>query len=188
MFPILVLSGVSYTPWLYLRGTTSTCLEFCRCKDSVVGYVDSDFASDLNRRRSLLSYVFSIGGCAVSWKASLQPIVALSTTEAEYIAMTEGVKKAMWLRGLFEELTSCWDLTIVYSDSQSAIHLSKDQMFHERTKHIDVKFHFVRDVIGKRPVIVKKISTKDNPTDILTKSLTIIKFKHCLDLVAVSSI
>nr|CAD1837441.1 unnamed protein product [Ananas comosus var. bracteatus] len=172
----------------YLRGTTNTCLEFGRCKDGVIGYVDSDFAGDLDRRRSLSGYVFSIGGCAVSWKASLQPIVALSTTEAEYIAMTEGVKEAMWLRGLFGELTSYWDPTIVYSDSQSAIHLSKDQMFHERTKHIDVKFHFVRDVIGKRTVTVKKIGTEDNPADMLTKSLTIAKFKHCLDLVAVSSI
>nr|CAD1837582.1 unnamed protein product [Ananas comosus var. bracteatus] len=79
----------------YLRGTTNTCLEFGRCKDGVVGYVDSDFAGDLDRRRSLSGYVFSIGGCAVSWKAPLQPIVALSTTEAEYIAMTEGVKEGM---------------------------------------------------------------------------------------------
>jgi hypothetical protein len=85
----------------YLRGTSNTCLQFGKSRDGLVGYVDSDYAGDLNNRRSLTGYVFTIGGCGVSWKASLQATVALSTTEAEYMAISEACKEAIWLRGLY---------------------------------------------------------------------------------------
>ena len=171
----------------YLKGTVNTCLEFGRNSDILSGYVDSDFAGDLDRRRSLTGYIFSIGGCAVSWKATLQPTVALSTTEAEFMAATEAVKEAMWMRGLLGELSLGHKEITVYCDSQSAIHLTKDQMFHDRTKHIDVKYHFIREVIAQGNVKVKKIGTEDNPADMLTKPLPVTKFKYCLDLVGIYS-
>ena len=170
----------------YLRGTSDACLEFGRSSSSLVGYVDSDYAGDLDKRRSLTGYVFTLGGSAVSWKASLQPVVALSTTEAEYIAVTEVIKEGIWLRGLLGELSSCSDKMDILCDSQSAIYLTKDQMFHERTKHIDIKYHFVRDVISRGDISVKKISTHENPADMLTKPLPRIKFKHCLNLIGVA--
>ena len=73
---------------IYLKGTLNFCLEFGRTNSTLVGFVDSDYAGDLDRRRSLTGYVFCIGGCAVSWKATLQHVVALSTTEAEYMTIT----------------------------------------------------------------------------------------------------
>jgi len=79
-------------------------LQFGKSRDGLVGYVDSDYASDLDTRRSLTGYVFTIGGCAVSWKARLQATVALSTTEAEYMDVSESSKEAIWLRGLYSEL------------------------------------------------------------------------------------
>ncbi|KAG8496044.1 hypothetical protein CXB51_009475 [Gossypium anomalum] len=88
----------------YLRGTTDVCLQFGRTKDGIIGYVDADFAGDLDRRRFLAGYVFIIGGCAISWKATLQTTVALSATEAEYMAITEACKEAIWLKGLFSKL------------------------------------------------------------------------------------
>ena len=88
----------------YLRGTSSACLQFGKFRDRLVGYVDSDYAGDLDKRRSLTGYVFTIGGCAVSWKASLQAPVTLSTTEAEYMAISKTCKEAIWLRGLYSEL------------------------------------------------------------------------------------
>ncbi|KAG8475264.1 hypothetical protein CXB51_032125 [Gossypium anomalum] len=169
----------------YLRGTTDVCLQFGRTEDGVIGYVDADFAGDLDRRRSLTGYVFTIGGCAISWKATLQTTVALSTTEAEYMAITEACKKAIWLKGLFSELNEDLQISTVFCDSQSAIFLTKDQMFHERTKHIDVRYHFVRDIIARGDIVVSKISTHENPADMMTKSLPITKFEHCLDLVGV---
>ena len=170
----------------YLRGTSDTYLEFGKSSSSLVGYVDSDYAGDLDKRRSLTGYVFTLGGSAISWKASLQPVVALSTTEAEYIAVTEVIKEGIWLRGLLGELSSCSDKIDILCDSQSAIHLTKDQMFHERTKHIDIKYHFVRDIISRGDILVKKISTHENPADMLTKPLPRIKFKHCLNLIGVT--
>jgi hypothetical protein len=82
----------------YLRDTSNACLQFGRTRKGLVGYVDSDFAADLDRRRSLTGYVFTIGGCAVSWRACLQPTVAQSTTEAEYIAVCDACKEAIWLK------------------------------------------------------------------------------------------
>ncbi|KAG8493558.1 hypothetical protein CXB51_011740 [Gossypium anomalum] len=144
---------MSHVPYSSAVGSLMYAM-FGRTKDGVIGYVDADFAGDLDRRRSLTGYVFTIGGCAISWKATLQTTVALSTAEAEYMAITE-----------------------------STIFLTKDQMFHERTKHIDVRYHFVRDIIARGDIVVSKISTHENPADMMTKSLRITKFEHCLDLV-----
>ncbi|KAG8473150.1 hypothetical protein CXB51_035082 [Gossypium anomalum] len=169
----------------YLRGTIDVCLQFGRTEDEVIWYVDADFAGDLDRRRSLTGYVSTIGGCAISWKATLQTTVALSTTEAEYMTITEACKEAIWLKGLFSELNEDLQTSTVFCDSQSAIFLTKDQMFHERTKHIDVRYHFVRDIITRGDIVVSKISTHKNPADMMTKSLPITKFEHCLNLVGV---
>ncbi|KAG8502523.1 hypothetical protein CXB51_001167 [Gossypium anomalum] len=173
---------------IYLRGTTDVCLQFEKIEDGVIGYVDADSARDLDRRRSLTGYVFRIGGCTISWKATLQTTVALSTTEVEYMAITEACKEAIWLKGLFSELNEDHQISTVFCDSQSTIFLTKDQMFHERTKHIDVQYHFVRDIIARGDIVVSKISTHENPADMMTKSLPITKFEHCLNLVVVEAL
>jgi transposase InsO family protein len=181
--------------WLlrYLKGTTEVGLTFDRAslerspsRRSVVGYVDSDYAGDLDKRRSLTGYVFTFCGSCISWKATLQH-VALSTTEAEYMAITEAVKEAIWLRGLVGDLGLTQESTSVYCDSQSAIHLTKNQMYHERTKHIDVRHHFVRDIVSQGVVSVKKVSTHENPADMMTKAIPVTKFRHCQDLIGVGS-
>nr|CAD40363.2 OSJNBa0093P23.9 [Oryza sativa Japonica Group] len=158
---------------------------FGRSRDGLIGYVDSDFPGDLDRRRSLTGYVFTIGGCAVSWKASLQATVALSTTEAEYMAISEACKEALWLRGLYTELCGVTSCINIFCDSQSAIYLTEDQMFHERTKHIDVRYHFIRGVIAEGDVKVCKISTHDNPADMMIKAVPATKFELCSSLVGV---
>ncbi|KAG8472188.1 hypothetical protein CXB51_036924 [Gossypium anomalum] len=169
---------MSHVP--YFSAVRSLILE--KTKDEAIGYVDADFAGDLDRRRSLTCYVFAIGGCAISWKASLQTIVTLSTIEAEYMVITKACKEALWLNGLFSELNEDLQISTIFGDSQSAIFITKDQMFHERTKHIDVQYHFVRDTIARGDIVVSKISTHENPADMMTKSLPITKFEHCLDL------
>ncbi|KAG9450470.1 hypothetical protein H6P81_010435 [Aristolochia fimbriata] len=112
-------------------------------------------------------------------------VVALSTTKAKYMAVTKAVKEAIWLQGLYRESSTNDEVIVVFCDSQSVIHLTKDQMHHERTKHIDVRFHFIKDTIAQGTVMVKKIGTEDNLADMLTKSLPVKKFEHCLDLVGV---
>lgn len=88
--------------------------------------MDSDYAADLDKRRSLKGYVFTVGGCAVSWKATLQPVVARSTTEAEYMAIVEACKESVLLKGLYSELCGDYSCINLFSDSQSAIYLTKD--------------------------------------------------------------
>jgi ribonuclease HI len=119
-------------------------LQFGSTTKRLIGYVDSDYAGDLDKRRSLTVYVFTVGGCAVSWKAVLQPVVALSTNEAEYMAIAEACKELIWLKGLYAELWGVYSCINLFSDSQSAIYLTKDQMFHVRTKHIEIKYHYCR--------------------------------------------
>jgi ATP-binding cassette subfamily B (MDR/TAP) protein 1 len=111
--------------------------------------VDSDYAADLDKRRSLTGYVFTVGGCAVSWKDTLQDVPIQSTTEAEYMAINKACKEAIWLKGLFAELYGDDSCIKLFCDSQSAIYLTKDQMFHERTKHIDIKYNYVCDVVAR---------------------------------------
>jgi ATP-binding cassette subfamily B (MDR/TAP) protein 1 len=134
----------------YLNGTITDRLRFKRTEKqgkAVTGFVDADFAGNPNNKKSTSGYVFTLFGTTVSWKANLQSVVALSTTEAEYIALTEGVKEGLWLKGILAELGVSQSCVDIFCDSQSTIHLANHQFYHERTKHIDVKLHFVRDTI-----------------------------------------
>ncbi|GKD16973.1 hypothetical protein Tco_1206131 [Tanacetum coccineum] len=171
-----------------MKGTSNIGLSFAKSRASpnrVVGYVDSDYAGDLDARKSLSLYIFSHCGSAINWYSSLQAITALSTTEAEYISSTEGVKEAIWLRGMVNEFGLPQEVLVMYCDNQSAVHLTKNNKFRSKTKNIEVRHHFVRDIVEKGEVIVDKIQTNDNPADMLTKVLTPTKFKYCLDLVGV---
>ncbi|KAG8479822.1 hypothetical protein CXB51_029312 [Gossypium anomalum] len=170
----------------YLRKTEDAGLVFEQDEalgQFVVGYVDSDFAGDLDKRRSTTGYLFTLAKAPVSWKSTLQSTVAISTTEAEYMAVTKAVKDAIWLNGLLEDLGVVQSHISLYCDSQSAIHLAKNQVYHSRTKHIDVRYHFVREVFEKGKILLQKIPTADNPADMMTKVVTTIKFNHCLNLI-----
>ncbi|KAL0430423.1 UNVERIFIED_CONTAM: Retrovirus-related Pol polyprotein from transposon TNT 1-94 [Sesamum radiatum] len=104
-------------------------------------------------------------------------MVPLSTTEAEYMAITETVKEVIWLQGLLGELGIDQKYVIVHCDSQSAIQLAKNQVYHARMKHIDVRYHFVAEIVEEGGVKIQKIRTAKNPADMLTKVVSAIKFK-----------
>ncbi|GKC18666.1 hypothetical protein Tco_1020816 [Tanacetum coccineum] len=151
----------------------------------VDGFVDADYAKDPDKGRSITGYVFMVHGCVVSWKATLQHVVALSTTEAEYMALTEAVKESIWLKGLLIELGVNLRSVVVNCDNQSAIHLSRNAMFHERTKHINVRYHFIKDIMESKEIEVEKIGTKDNAADAFTKVVPGPKFKYCMKILGV---
>ncbi|GJV22163.1 probable serine/threonine-protein phosphatase 2A regulatory subunit B'' subunit TON2 [Tanacetum coccineum] len=135
----------------YLKGTYDVGLIYYGEREyMVVGYSDSDYVADLDARRSLSGYVFTYGSS---------------------VAAKEGI----WLKGLIEDLGFPQDQAIVFCDSMSAICLAKDQVYHDRTKHIDVRYHFIR---SERRIKVKKIGTKDNPADVFTKPVPLSKFRH----------
>ncbi|KAL2252662.1 UNVERIFIED_CONTAM: Retrovirus-related Pol polyprotein from transposon TNT 1-94 [Sesamum indicum] len=137
---------------------------------------DSNYANDRDSRKSTSSYIFTLCGSCISWKSQLQHIVALSTTEAEYIATTEAFKEALWLDGLIKGIGFSKEKLIIFSDSQSSIQLCKNPVFHDRTKHIDVRYHFIRDIVGRDVIKLEKISSEENPADMGTKCLPSEKF------------
>ncbi|GJV51798.1 retrovirus-related pol polyprotein from transposon TNT 1-94 [Tanacetum coccineum] len=172
----------------YLRGTANVGLVYGTDRGNyvdVTGFVDSDYAKDPDKGRSITGYAFLVQGCVVSWKATLQHVVALSTTEAEYMALTEAVKEAIWLRGLLEELGVELNTVAVNCDNQGAIHLSWNHVFHERTKHINVRYHFIREVLEAKTVKVLKVGTEHNAAGALTKVVPRLKLQHCLELLSV---
>ena len=114
----------------YLKGSSDTCLCFTCASLKLQGYVDSNFAGDIDRRKSTTGFVFTLGGTAISWALNLQKIVSLSTIEAEYVAPTEAGKEMIWLHGFLDELGKKQEMATLHSDSQSAIFLTKNSAFH----------------------------------------------------------
>jgi len=163
----------------YIKGTSDAALCYGGSEFTVRGYVDLDFTSDLEKRKSTTGYVFIIAEGAVSWVSKLQTFVALSTTEAEYMAATQACKEAIWMKKLIEELGHKQEKILLYCNSQSALHIARNPSFHSRTKHIDVQYHFVCEVVEDGSVDFQKVHTKENSADALTKPVNTDKYIWC---------
>ena len=109
----------------YIKGTSDVALYYGGSEFTVRGYVDSDFAGDLDKRKSTTGYVFTLAGAAISWVSKLQTIVALSKKETEYMAATQACKEAIWIQRLLEELEHGQEKIYVFCDSQSALHIAR---------------------------------------------------------------
>jgi len=137
----------------------------------VIGYVDSDFARCPDSRKSMLGYVFICCGGPIQWKATKQSIIAASTAEAEYIALSEATKEAIWLRKLLKDFRIPVGAIPLYEDNQACIKILENPVYHARTKHIGIKVHLVRDYFEKGEIVVPYISTHEQLADIFTKPL-----------------
>jgi hypothetical protein len=164
----------------YLRATSNRQLVFQRGTPSgtiLHGFVDADWASDVNDRKSTSGFVFMLGGAAISWSSKKQAAVALSSTEAEYLAGAHAAKEAVWLRRLLGELGQDTHLpTALHIDNQSAIAIARNPEFHDRTKHIDVRYHFLRHKVEAEEIELPYVPTEDQIADVLTKGL--VREKH----------
>ncbi|GJU84542.1 putative RNA-directed DNA polymerase [Tanacetum coccineum] len=163
----------------YLRGTSKLGITFGNGKPMLVGYTDSDLAGNKDNMKSTSGYLMTFAGGAVSWQSRLQKCVALSTTEAEYVAATEACKELLWLKRFLQELGFKQQRYAVLCDNQSTIHLAKNSMFHKRTKHIDIRYHWIRDAIEDGMFELNKVHTDDNASDMLTKAVAREKLKIC---------
>ncbi|KAL2612985.1 hypothetical protein R1flu_024677 [Riccia fluitans] len=143
---------------------------------TLVGFVDSDYAQDLDSRRSTTGYVMTLGGGCITWRFVLQKCKTLSTTEAEYVAATEVAKEAIWLGRLTSEMGLPQGCVILYCDSQSALYLAANQVMSSKIKHIDVRYHFIRQVVFKGKVKLQKVVGTLNPTDGFTKYIPLKSF------------
>lgn len=160
----------------YLKGTVNYGLVFQKSGMDVTAYVDADWGGNELDRKSFTGFIFKLGNSLISWESRKQKTVALSSTEAEYMALSDGCKEALFVRSFLNELLNSNCKVTLYNDNQSAQKLTTNCMYHNRTKHIDVRHHFIRENIKKNIVNVKYLSTDLMIADVLTKPLT--KEKH----------
>ena len=157
----------------YVKGTKRFGILYIFSENSdLVGYTDSDWAGSGDDRKSTSGYVFHMGSGAISWASKKQLIVALSTAEAEYVAATAAACQVVWMRRMLRSL--CQEqatTTIIFCDNSLAIALSKNSVFHKRTKHIDTKFHYIRELVNNGEIVLEHCRTQEQVADILTKPL-----------------
>ena len=147
------------------------------------GYTDADWAGEVEKRHSVGGYVFFLAGGPISWSSRRQDIVTLSSTESEYVAVNEAAKEAKWLRGLLIELGQIEATPgLIWADNQGAIALSKNPEFHRRTKHIDARYHWVREAIEQSIVEVDYVPTGEMAADGFTKALGPLQHWNFLEL------
>lgn len=162
----------------YLKGTLDLWLTYGAQEKKLIGYTDAD-GSMAEDRHAISGYAFLLHGGAVSWTTKRQEIISLSTTESEYVAITHASKEAIWLRSLISQIFSeTLTPTTLFSDNQSAIALTKDHQYHARTKHIDIRFHFIRWIVENGSMSLVYCPTNDMLADSLTKALPSPKVKH----------
>jgi hypothetical protein len=148
-------------------------------EDLLVGYCDSDWAGDLETRRSTTAYVFMIAGGAVTWASRLQATTALSTTEAEYMSACAATQEAIHLRQLLKDIGfEQRKATTLHEDNQGCVALSRNPGDHQRTKHIDIRYHFVREKTASDEIKLVYVPTDKQLADLLTKPLDRIKVER----------
>lgn len=144
-------------------------------------YCDSDWGADRDTRKSTSGYILYLGSCPISWRSLKQKSVSLSTMEAEYVAISEAVKELLWILPIIKELKVI-NLTtpVILCDNQSAIFYSHNSVENQRSKHIDIKFHFVREKLSEGMFILKYVQSNRNVADIFTKLLPKSNFDNCI--------
>ena len=153
----------------------------------LMAYTDSDYAGDVDDRKSTSGYVFLLSEGVVAWSSKKQPMVTLSTTEAEFVATASYACQGVWMRRVLEKLGhSQGKGTTVLCDNSSTIKLSKNPVMHGRNKHIDVRFHFLRDLTRKGVVELKHCGTQEQVANIMTKPLKLDVFLKLCELLGVS--
>ncbi|KAE8732520.1 Detected protein of unknown function [Hibiscus syriacus] len=168
----------------YIRGTESLGLFYTKAEDfMLVGYSNSDWCNDVDDRKSISRYVFFLGDTTFTWLSKKQPVVTLSTCEAEYVAAGGCVYHVTWLRRLLKELNFAQEkATQIYLDSRSAIELEKNPVHHERSKHIDLKFYFIREHVKENEIELVHVKSEDQAADIFTKPLSTRLFEKMRNL------
>lgn len=184
------LKGTANFGIFYKRDEAGEFLFYKRDKaEELFGFTDSDYAGDVDDRKSTSGYVFLMNSGAVSWSSRKQPIVTLSTTEAEFVAAASCACQAIWMRRILEKLGHKYKgSTTIMCDSSSAIKLSKNPVMHGRSKHIDVRFHFLRDLVKDGVIKMEFCGTRDQVADVMTKPLKLEDFLRLRKMLGVSEV
>ena len=172
----------------YLSGTRGLKLILGGKNNHLIGFSDVDWASHLHHH-SISGFAYFVGLGAMSWSAKKQPIITLSSTESEYVALTHASKEAIWLHKLLDKLYFIYPIslpTTLHCDNQGAIELLKDSKFHAHMKHIDIHFHFICQTVMQGHIAIQYCPTNNMVADIFTKSLAHVKFQKFRTLLNVT--
>ena len=149
-------------------------------------YSDSDWAQDLDDRKSITGFLLTVAGAPISWKSRKQRNISLSSMEAEYNATMEAVREVVWTRNILIFLSNFLPMTVPttphFTDSLTSISFIHNDVEHDRTKHIDTHFHFLREQVESKTIAVYHIPGLENPADILTKALSPAVHRRAMDL------
>ena len=157
----------------YLKGTANLAIKYEKSDSGeLIGYSDADWAGDPEDRHSTTGNLFLMTGGPVSWISKKQAIVALSTSEAEYVAVSTATQEAVWLRRLLADLQAPLEgPTVIMEDNQSTIAIAKNPIMHARTKHIDIRYHYIREALQQETITLIYCPTDKMIADLLTKGL-----------------
>jgi len=172
----------------YLKGTIDYSISYGIGKaesPNLQGFSDVDYAGDIVDRRSTIGHLYLLNRGPITWSSIKQRCVATSTTESEYISLSEASKQGQWIRALLRELQRAQYLGTnlsapIFSDNQGYIALVRDPVAHSRTKHIDVRYHYIRELVAFNKVTVEYIPTKEMVADMLTKPLSLAGLRRCI--------
>ena len=143
----------------------------------MVGYSDADWAGNADDRKSTSGGCFYVRNCLIAWLSKKQNSISLSTAEAEYIAAGSCCTQLLWMKQMLHDYGIDQDTMIVFCDNTSAINISKNPVQHSRTKHIDIRHHFIRELVEQKIVSVEYVPTENQLADILTKPLDSLRFE-----------
>jgi hypothetical protein len=172
----------------YLKGTTELGLVYTqeRKMEAITGFSHSDHGADVVGRKSTGGMAFNLNDSLISWCSQKQKTVSLSSCESEFMAATAAARQALWLRNLLSEITGKEQQVVtLYVDNNSAIALMKNPVFHGRSKHIDIKYHFIRECVERGQIAVRRVCTDLQKADALTKPLSAIKLATMRHLMGV---
>ncbi|XP_074336014.1 secreted RxLR effector protein 161-like [Apium graveolens] len=175
----------------YVKGTLTYGLVYVECQGNYLmsGFSDSDMAGDLDDRKSTGGMAFYLGDSLITWISQKQRCVALSSCEAEFMAATAAACRGIWLQRVLSQISGVKSgPVILYIDNRSAVDLAKNPVFHRRSKHIDVRYHFIRECVEQGLIVIKHISTNEQRVDILTMALSATKFENMRKLLGVKDL
>ncbi|KAL2984809.1 hypothetical protein AAZX31_12G111100 [Glycine max] len=162
----------------YVNGTSDYGIMYCHCSNPMlVGYCDADWAGSADDRKSTSGGCFYLGNNLISWFSKKQNCVSLSTAEAEYIAAGSSCSQLVWMKQMLKEYNVEQDVMTLYCDNMSAINISKNPVQHSRTKHIDIRHHYIRDLVDDKVITLKHVDTEEQIADIFTKALDANQFE-----------
>ncbi|XP_074322759.1 secreted RxLR effector protein 161-like [Apium graveolens] len=175
----------------YVKGTLNYGLVYARGRGDYMlsGFSDSDLAGDIVDRKSTGGMAFYLDESLITWVSQKQRCVALSSCETEFMAATAAACQGIWLHSLLSQIMNIKAGPVVlYIDNRSAIDLAKNPVFHGHSKHIDVRYHFIRKCVEKGSIVIRHVNTEAQRADILTKPMSIVKFERMRQLLGVKDL